>query len=222
MDLKFTAHMEDELDDIATAKEDMVKVLDEFYHPFQESLKLAADEHGAGAGARRRRPATSAARRWSMKYSKSGRFLGCSKYPECKATRPIDGQPRAGGGRDRASLHQVRQAADAPREQARASCCPARAIPPARSRSTSTPRAIPSPRSSRPSTSARSAASRWSCARGRGATSSAARATPSAATPCPSTTRDSPSRRSRSRSSARSAAARWGSSKGAAARSSAA
>ena len=41
MDLKFTAHMEDELDDIATAKEDMVKVLDEFYHPFQESLKLA-------------------------------------------------------------------------------------------------------------------------------------------------------------------------------------
>ena len=39
MDLKFTAHMEDELDDIATAKEDMVKVLDEFYHPFQDSLK---------------------------------------------------------------------------------------------------------------------------------------------------------------------------------------
>ena len=41
MDLKFTAHMEDELDDIATAKEDMVKVLDEFYHPFQADLKLA-------------------------------------------------------------------------------------------------------------------------------------------------------------------------------------
>ena len=29
------------------------------------------------------------------KYSKSGRFLGCSKYPECKATRPLGGQPRA-------------------------------------------------------------------------------------------------------------------------------
>ena len=41
MDLKFTAHMEDELDDIAAAKEDMVKVLDEFYHPFQEALKAA-------------------------------------------------------------------------------------------------------------------------------------------------------------------------------------
>ena len=94
MDLKFTAHMEDELDDIATAKEDMVKVLDEFYHPFQESLKLAqanmervqvpSSEICQVCGA-------------SMveKYSKSGPFLGCSKYPECKATRPIDGSARA-------------------------------------------------------------------------------------------------------------------------------
>ena len=31
MDLKFTGHMEDELDDIVTGKEDMIKVLDEFY-----------------------------------------------------------------------------------------------------------------------------------------------------------------------------------------------
>ena len=30
-----------------------------------------------------------------MKFSRTGRFLGCSKYPECKATRPIGGQPRA-------------------------------------------------------------------------------------------------------------------------------
>jgi DNA topoisomerase-1 len=94
MDLKFTAHMEDELDDIATAKEDMVKVIDEFYHPFQESLKLAqsnmervqvlSSETCQVCGA----PMVE-------KHSKSGRFLGCSKYPECKATRPIDGQPRA-------------------------------------------------------------------------------------------------------------------------------
>jgi DNA topoisomerase I len=30
-----------------------------------------------------------------VKFSKTGQFLGCSKYPECKATRPMDGQPRA-------------------------------------------------------------------------------------------------------------------------------
>jgi len=43
LDLKFTAQMEDELDGIASAKEDFVKVLDDFYHPFQEALKLAAE-----------------------------------------------------------------------------------------------------------------------------------------------------------------------------------
>ena len=44
LDLKFTAHMEDELDEIASAKEDMVKVLDEFYYPFQDSLKTADEQ----------------------------------------------------------------------------------------------------------------------------------------------------------------------------------
>ena len=64
LDLKFTAHMEDELDDIATAKEDMVKVLDEFYYPFQEALQGGRVAHGAGADPHRARPATSAVRRW--------------------------------------------------------------------------------------------------------------------------------------------------------------
>jgi DNA topoisomerase-1 len=29
-----------------------------------------------------------------MKFGRTGQFLGCSKYPECKATRPLGGQPR--------------------------------------------------------------------------------------------------------------------------------
>jgi len=94
LDLKFTAHMEDELDDIATAKEDMVKVLDEFYYPFQDALKAAETQmervqvatnevcHVCGAP-------------MVMKFGRTGEFLGCSKYPECKATRPKDGPPRA-------------------------------------------------------------------------------------------------------------------------------
>jgi DNA topoisomerase-1 len=94
LDLKFTAHMEDELDDISTAKEDMVKVLDEFYYPFQEALKAAETQmervniptsevcHVCGAP-------------MFLKFGKTGQFLGCSKYPDCKATRPLGGQPRA-------------------------------------------------------------------------------------------------------------------------------
>jgi DNA topoisomerase-1 len=94
MDLKFTAHMEDELDDIVTGKEDMVKVLDEFYHPFQEALKAAETNmqrvqvpssetcHECGAP-------------MIVKFGRTGQFLGCSRYPECKATRPMEGGPRA-------------------------------------------------------------------------------------------------------------------------------
>ncbi|MFO0907920.1 MAG: type I DNA topoisomerase [Isosphaeraceae bacterium] len=94
MDLKFTAHMEDELDDIASAKEDLVKVLDEFYHPFQDALKQAETRmqrvsvpssevcHVCGAP-------------MVVKFGRTGQFLGCSKYPDCKATRPMDGKPRS-------------------------------------------------------------------------------------------------------------------------------
>jgi DNA topoisomerase-1 len=93
MDLKFTAHMEDELDDIVTGKEQMVKVLDEFYHPFQEALKAAETNmqrvqvpssetcHECGAP-------------MFVKFGRTGQFLGCSRYPECKATRPMEGGPR--------------------------------------------------------------------------------------------------------------------------------
>lgn len=94
LDLKFTAHMEDELDDIANAKEDYVKVVDEFYQPFQESLRAAeanmqrvaipTDEvcHKCGAP-------------MLLKFGRTGSFLGCSRYPECDATRPREGGPRA-------------------------------------------------------------------------------------------------------------------------------
>src|SRR5262249_2215659 len=94
LDLKFTAHMEGELDDIATAKEDLVKVLDEFYYPFQDALKTAETRsqrvqiqpgetcHACGAP-------------MLLKFGRTGQFLGCSKYPECKATRPLGGPPRS-------------------------------------------------------------------------------------------------------------------------------
>jgi DNA topoisomerase-1 len=94
LDLKFTARMEDELDGIASAKEEMTKVLNDFYYPFQDELKAAESQmervsiptsetcHLCGAP-------------MFLKFGKTGQFLGCSKYPECKATRPLGGQPRA-------------------------------------------------------------------------------------------------------------------------------
>ena len=117
LDLKFTAHMEDELDDIATAKEDMVKVLDEFYYPFQDALKTARGPDGAGADS----------------YERDLPRLRCADGAEVRQDRPVpgllevsrlQGDPAAGrtaagrGRRQRARLPQVRQAALDPREQA--------------------------------------------------------------------------------------------------------
>ena len=94
LDLKFTAQMEDKLDDIATAKEEMTKVLDEFYYPFQEELK-AAETHMERVQIPTNEICHLCDAPMVLKFGKTGQFLGCSKYPECKATRPLGGQPRA-------------------------------------------------------------------------------------------------------------------------------
>ena len=190
MDLKFTAHMEDELDEIATAKEDMVKVLDEFYDPFQEALKAAETKMervqvAVDGGLPRLRRAD------------GGEVQQDRPVPRLLEVSRVQGDPADGrpaprrGRRDRAHAAPSAASRDAPREQARASSCRARATPSARSRSTSTRRATRSRRWSRPSTSARSAASRWRCGRARAGRSWAAPATPSAGTRWPSTTRAS-------------------------------
>ena len=93
LDLKFTAHMEDELDEIAEAKIGMGQVLDEFYGPFKDSLaaaeinmqkvQITSDEVCQKCGAP-----------MLVKYSKGEPFLSCSRYPDCKATRPRDGTTR--------------------------------------------------------------------------------------------------------------------------------
>ncbi len=94
LDLKFTAQMEDKLDDIASAKEEMTTVLDEFYYPFQEELKVA-ETHMERVQIPTGETCHLCASPMVLKFGKTGQFLGCSKYPECKATRPLGGQPRA-------------------------------------------------------------------------------------------------------------------------------
>jgi DNA topoisomerase-1 len=93
MDFKFTAHMEDELDEIASAKVDMVKVLDEFYHPFQEDLKQAT-ANMPRVSVPSSEVCNDCGAPMQVKFSRTGQFLGCSRYPECKATRPMDGSAR--------------------------------------------------------------------------------------------------------------------------------
>ena len=121
---KFTAYMEDELDDIASAKEDMVKVLDEFYHPFQEDAQTRDRRPMSERVSRSSRPrrATSAARPMAIKFSRTGQFPGLFEAtPECKSTRR-DGRISRGRRPSRVShtCPKCGKPAPDPREQARA------------------------------------------------------------------------------------------------------
>jgi DNA topoisomerase-1 len=96
MDYKFTGRMEDELDDVEENKIKWLQVVREFWEPFSEALKQAGEEmesakdqqvEDAGPCPKCKAPLV---KRWS----KSGPFLGCSKYPDCTYTRPLEGDAR--------------------------------------------------------------------------------------------------------------------------------
>jgi len=98
MDVKFTSHMEEELDEVEEAKVESLQVVREFWEPFSEALAKAGEEMTSAkndvhedAG-----PCPECGKPLLKRWSKRGPFLGCSGYPECKVTRPLDenGEPR--------------------------------------------------------------------------------------------------------------------------------
>jgi len=88
MDVKFTALMEDELDEIEEGRREKLKVLEDFYAPFKESLDFAqknikkevieTGEICAQCGAP-----------MIIKWGRKGKFLSCSAYPKCKNAKSI-------------------------------------------------------------------------------------------------------------------------------------
>ncbi len=116
-DVRFTARMENDLDAIASGSSTYLKVMQGFYRPFQRSLKAAGVDGKAPArrsGERRQR--LTAGRRVDRRSrsekseapkpdpnvlcgtcgspmvrrkGRTGEFYGCSRYPECRGTKPI-------------------------------------------------------------------------------------------------------------------------------------
>ena len=81
MDLKFTSHMEEELDQIEDRKvKPRRRARRSSTSRSSQSLKVAETKmHGRGGEV----PAI-AASRWSSASARLGKFFGCSGYPECK------------------------------------------------------------------------------------------------------------------------------------------
>ena len=92
MDVQFTSEMEEKLDGIEEDDKDWVAVLDEFYKLFKEKLDKAQDGLKAVKGAEvEGEVCPDCGKPMTERWSKFGRFLGCSGYPECKYIKPNEG-----------------------------------------------------------------------------------------------------------------------------------
>lgn len=95
MDVKFTSYMEDELDKVEEAHLDWVHVLHEFYDPFKELLAKAGDEMEAVRSQPSPHKCPICEAEMVYRWAKTGRFLSCSTYPDCKGTLNVNrkGEP---------------------------------------------------------------------------------------------------------------------------------
>jgi DNA topoisomerase-1 len=91
LDVDFTAHMEEELDEVEEGKEDWVKVLDTFYRPFKKRLEVAEEEMKEVEIQDEVSdiPCEKCGRLMVYKMGRFGKFLACSGFPDCRNTKPI-------------------------------------------------------------------------------------------------------------------------------------
>ncbi len=89
----FTAEMEDELDEIAEGKRDYTKTLKDFYGPFTKDVKSKDKlEKATNLGdAPKEFPCPLCNAPMHYKLSRSGRFMSCSRFPDCTGARTADG-----------------------------------------------------------------------------------------------------------------------------------
>jgi DNA topoisomerase-1 len=90
--VKFTAEMESELDEIANGNKKYLEVMNEFYSPFDKAVKKVEGkiEEIKSTVDGQQVVCDICGAPMVIKWSRRGRFLACSRYPECKNTKPID------------------------------------------------------------------------------------------------------------------------------------
>jgi DNA topoisomerase-1 len=85
--------MEEELDEIEEGKIKRDQVLKDFYEPFSKALESAETEMEALKGKESGETCPQCGKPLVSRYGKRGAFLGCSGYPDCKYTKPGEGEP---------------------------------------------------------------------------------------------------------------------------------
>lgn len=91
MDVEFTAGVETKLDNVEEGNLDWVKLLSDFYGPFEKSLD-AAQENMERVKIQPKESdvvCPNCGKKMLIREGRFGEFLGCAGYPECKTTMPI-------------------------------------------------------------------------------------------------------------------------------------
>ena len=92
INVDFTARMEEELDEVGSRKREWVDVLKDFYIPFDEDLRNAAermekvkpDDEELGEAC------PDCGKALLIKHGRYGKFIACGGYPKCRYKRPYD------------------------------------------------------------------------------------------------------------------------------------
>jgi len=90
VDLKFTAKLEDELDEIAAGKEGWVELISGFYKPFAENLERKSKEVKREDVIKEKTGETcpECGKELIFRFGRRGKFIACSEYPKCKFSKP--------------------------------------------------------------------------------------------------------------------------------------
>lgn len=93
VNVKFTANMENDLDEVEHGKVDYIAMLHSFYDGFDEDLKKAK-EKTEGMKIKLKEdetdiPCEKCGRMMVVKTGRFGKFLACPGYPDCKNTKPL-------------------------------------------------------------------------------------------------------------------------------------
>lgn len=92
VDYNFTAEMEEDLDEIALGKKEWVPIIDAFYKPFHsliEKKEKSIDKEDVVVLGESDEVCDKCGASMIVKLGKYGRFLSCSKFPDCKGMKSI-------------------------------------------------------------------------------------------------------------------------------------
>ena len=91
VDVKFTANLEGELDEVADGTLDKNELLQKFYDPFDETLKKAEDVIGEVEipDEVTDTPCEKCGRMMVIKQGRFGKFLACPGFPDCRNAKPL-------------------------------------------------------------------------------------------------------------------------------------